>query len=217
MAAGMFVGLRAQYDPDDWKMPRRRRQRNQEDQPRRLDGKAPIKAAALAVLLEAPGHGYDVATRINKRMGTWAINPKHIYRPLGQLEAAGLVLSRKEDIDEPPGSRRVYYPTEAAQKERQWWFGSRPAPSVVRVDIHARIAFSTEEDAPDLLRALDEYKADLLEEIQENAITWAAPRGSWQAFALEHLREEVDKQCKAEIEWVNDMSAALRERIAGRS
>lgn len=205
------------YDSDDWKMPPRRRQRDQEHQPRRLDGKAPIKAAALAVLLEAPGHGYHVATRINKRMGTWAIDPKHIYRPLRQLEEAGLVWSRREDIDEPPGYRRVYYPTDAAQKAREQWFGSRPALSVVRVDIHARIAFSTEEDAPDLLRALEEYKADLLEEIQENAITWAAPRGSWDAFALEHLREEVDKQCKAEIEWVNDMSAALRERIAGRS
>jgi DNA-binding PadR family transcriptional regulator len=205
------------YDPNDWKMPRRRRQRDQEHQPRRLDGKAPIKAAALAVLLEAPGHGYDVATRINKRMGTWAIDPKHIYRPLRQLEKAELVRSRKEDIDEPPGYRRVFYPTAAAHKAREQWFGSRPSLSVVRVDIHARIAFSMEEDAPDLLRALDEYREDLLEAIEENAVTWAAPMGSWQAFALDHLREEVDKQCKAEIEWVNAFSKDLKARVAGRT
>lgn len=195
-------------------MPRRRTQREQ-DRPRRLDGKAPIKAAALAVLLEAPGHGYDVATRINRRMGTWMIDPKHIYQPLRQLEEAGLVYSSEEGIPEPPGYRRVYYPTDAAQKAREQWFDSRPALSVVRVDIHARIAFSTEEDAPDVLRALEEYREDLLEAIEENELTWAAPRGSWQAFALDHLREEVDKQYKAEIEWVNNTSADLREWIAG--
>ena len=184
-------------------------------QPRRLDGKAPIKAAALAVLLESPGHGYDVATRINRRMGTWSIDPKHIYGPLGQLEDAGFVWSRKEVIPEPPGYRRVFYPTEAAQEARQQWFGSRPALSVMRVDIHARIVFSTEDDAPELLRALDEYREDLLQAIEENKQTWAAPRGSWEAFALDRRRAEVDKQCRAEIEWINETSAALRERIAG--
>lgn len=198
------------YDPDDWKMPRRRRQR--EPVPR-LDGSAPVRAAALAVLLEAPGHGYDVATRINRRMGTLAINPKHIYGPLKQLEKDELVWSREEPCSGSPGYRRVYYPTEAAQRARLEWFGFHPAPSVTRVDIHARFAFSDEEDAPDLLRWLDEYRADLLEAIAENQLMWEAPKGSWLRFVLDHLRAEVDKQCKAEIEWANDMSAALKKRI----
>jgi DNA-binding PadR family transcriptional regulator len=204
------------YDPDDWKMPRRRPQREQAHRPRRLDGKAPIKAAALAVLLEGPAHGYRVATRINKRMGTWAIDPKHIYAPLDQLEKAKLISSRKEPIPEPPGYRRVYFVTEAAPKAREQWYGSRPALSVIRVDIHARIAFSTEEDAPDLLRALDEYREELLQASEENAVTWAAPPGSWEGFALERLRTEVDKQLKAEIDWVNETSKAIQERIEGR-
>jgi DNA-binding PadR family transcriptional regulator len=138
----------------------RRQTRGTTPKPGRLDGSAPIKAAVLAVLLEAPGHGYDVATRVNKRMGTWAINPKHIYEPLKQLEKAGLVRFRREPIDEPPGFRKVFYPTEAARQARQDWFASRPALSVLRADIHARIAFSTEADAPELIRALAEYRAD---------------------------------------------------------
>jgi DNA-binding PadR family transcriptional regulator len=193
-----------------------RQRRGDGPKPGRLDGKAPIKAAALAVLLEAPGHGYDVATRINKRMGTWAIDPRHIYEPLKQLETAGLVWFRKEPIDEPPGFRKVFYPTEAARQARQDWFGSRPALSVLRADIHARIAFSTEADAPELIRALGEYRADLLEAIERNAITWAGPRGSWLGFVIEHLRTEVDKQCEAEIEWVNAISQDLGERASGR-
>jgi DNA-binding PadR family transcriptional regulator len=212
----MAVRAAGMYDSGDWKMAQGRRQRRRDLQPGRLVGKAPIKAAALAVLLEAPGHGYDVARRINRRMGTWAVDPKHIYDPLKQLEKAGLVWSRKEEIPEPPGYRRVYYPTDDARQARDDWFGSPPAASVLRADIHARLAFSTPEDAPALLRALHEYRADLLEAIEENAVTWAAPKGSWLGFVIEHLRTGVDKQCEAEIEWVNNVRADLEERISGR-
>jgi DNA-binding PadR family transcriptional regulator len=192
-------------------MARRRRQRDA-DQHGRLEGKAPIKAAALAVLLEAPGHGYDVAGRINKRLGSWAVNPKNIYDPLKQLERAGLVRHQKEPIPEPPGFRKVYYVTDAARQAREDWFDSRPALSVLRADIHARLAFSTEDDLPDLLRALREYRADLLEEIKENERRWAASRDTWLGLVISHLRAEVEKQCKAEIEWVNDVAADLKKR-----
>jgi DNA-binding PadR family transcriptional regulator len=193
-----------------------RRQRQKDFQLGRLGGKSPVKAAVLAVLLEAPGHGYDVAQRVNQRMGTWAVNPKHIYEPLKQLKNAGLVSSRKAPSSEPSGYTEVYYATEAAREARDKWFGSRPKMGVLRADIHTRIAFSTEEDAPALLRALADYRADLLEAIEENELTWAAPKGSWLAFVLDHLRAEVDKRCEAEIEWVNAFSADLKERTSGR-
>lgn len=193
------------------------RQDNKSERPGRLEGKAPIKAAALAVLLEAPGHGYDVAARINRRMGVWSVDPKRIYEPLKQLENAKLVRSCKEPIPEPPGFRKVYYPTDAARRAREDWFRSPPAMSVLRADIHARLAFSTPEDAAALVRALEEYRADLIEAIEDNAVTWAAPKGSWLGFVIEHLRAEVDKQCEAEIEWANKLRAALEERLSGRA
>jgi DNA-binding PadR family transcriptional regulator len=204
------------YDSDDWKMPRRRRQPQSDPQPGRLEGKAPVKAAVLGVLLEAPGHGYDVAKRLNQRMGTWILNPKHIYEPLKQLERAKLVRSQREPSPDPPGFRTIYYPTDAARGARDAWFGSPPALSVLRADIHARLAYSTPEDAPALVRSLHEYRADLIEAIQDNAVTWAAPKGSWLGFVIEHLRAEVDKQCEAEIEWANKLRADLEERISGR-
>ncbi|MGH2855085.1 MAG: PadR family transcriptional regulator, partial [Solirubrobacteraceae bacterium] len=188
-------------------MARKKRQQQEGPQPGRLEGKAPIKAAALAVLLEAPGHGYDVATRINRRMGPGTIDPKHIYESLKQLEVAQLVRLEKEPIPEPPGFRKVYYPTAAARQAKRDWFRSPPALGVLRADIHVRVACSEEEDAPELLRALKVYREDLLEAIEENAtMTWAAPLHTWLGFVISHLRAEVDKQLQAEIEWVNDIS-----------
>ena len=197
-------------------MARARRQQKGRPSPGRLEGKAPIKAAVVGVLLEAPGHGYDVAKRVNQRMGVWAVDPKRIYEPLKQLEDAKLVWSREEPIPRPPGFRKVYYPTDAARGARDDWFGSPPALSVMRADIHARLAFSKEEDAPVLLRAFNEYREDLLAAIEENAVTWAAPRGSWLEFAVSHLRDEIDKQLKGEIEWVSGVRVDLQEIIAGR-
>lgn len=195
-------------------MSRTRRQREraaEEDRPH-LDGKAPIKAAAFAVLLDEPGlHGYKVATRINKLLG-WAIDPKHIYEPLKQLESSKLIWSRTESIDKPPGYRRLYYPTAEAKQAREGWFAGPPAISVLRADIHARLAFSSEADAPDLLRALAEYREDLLEAIELNAIAWAAPKESWLGFTLGHLRGRVDRQCEAEIAWVNELVKDVEER-----
>jgi DNA-binding PadR family transcriptional regulator len=204
------------YDSDDWKMPREKRQPQEDPTHGRLEGKAPIKAAALAVLLEAPGHGYDVAQRLNRRMGTWAVDPKHIYEPLKQLEKAGLVESRKEPISQSPGYRRVYYPTDAARQAREDWFGSRPALSVLRADIHARFAFSTPKDVRGLVGVLHQYRADLLEMIEENAVRWAEPKGSWLGFVTEHLQDEVDLQCEAEIKWANGLTTDLEEWISGR-
>jgi DNA-binding PadR family transcriptional regulator len=180
--------------------------------PLRLDVKA---RAVLLVLLDTPLHGYEIAKRINRRMGFW-IPPKHIYAPLKQLERAGLVWSRKEAISEPPGFRRVYYPTEAAKDVREDWFSSPPTTRVLRADIHARVAFSKEEDAPELLRALAEYRAHLLDAIEENKMTWSAPEGSYDGLVLRSLRAEVDKQTQSEIEWANELSDDLKEIIGRR-
>jgi DNA-binding PadR family transcriptional regulator len=199
------------------RMPRALRRHELEHRRGRWERMTPTKAAVLAALLEEAGHGYGVATRTNQRMGTWGIKPKRIYDPLKALENDGLLWSRREPIPDPPGYRKVYYPTSNAPQARQRWYGSRPMLGVLRADFHVRVAFSTEDDVPDLLRALSEYREDLLESIEENARTWAAPKASWLGFAIRHLRAEVDKQRKAEIEWINDFAEDLELRMSGES
>lgn len=179
-----------------------------------VEGRSPVKAAALAVLLEGPTYGYDVAKRINRRMGaSWHVQAKHIYPVLKQLEAAGLVRSEEREIDEPPYSRRFYHPTDRAVQARQDWLVTPPAASVLRADIHARLAFSSDENIPELLRALNELRVDLIEEIQENAET-ETPRVSWLGTIMSLYRSAVDKRLKAEVEWVGEACRALEEVVA---
>jgi DNA-binding PadR family transcriptional regulator len=179
-----------------------------------VEGRSPVKAAALAVLLEEPTYGYEVAKRINRRMGaSWHVQEKHIYTVLRQLEDAGLVLSEKRPIPSPPYWRRFYHPTETAVEARREWLITPPVASIVRADIHARLAFSNDEDIPELLRALGEWRLDLLEEIEENAAT-ETPRVSWLGTIMSLYRSAVDQRLKAEVEWVGEACRTLEEVAA---
>jgi DNA-binding PadR family transcriptional regulator len=179
-----------------------------------VEGRSPIKAAALAVLLESPTYGYEVAKRINRRMGaSWHVQAKHIYPVLKQLEADGLVRSESRPIDGPPYSRQFFYPTDRAVRARHEWLTTPPAASVMRADIHARLAFSTQEEIPELLRGLNEWRVDLLEEVEENVET-ETPRVSWLGTIMSLYRSAVDKRLKAELEWVGEACRALEEAIA---
>jgi DNA-binding PadR family transcriptional regulator len=180
-----------------------------------LDGKSPVRAAVLAVLIEAPGHGWDVARRASRRMGSsWRVEPRHVYPYLKQLEADGLVRSERESSKRSPYVRDVYYPTEKGEQARREWLATPPTTGIIRTDLQVRLAFSNEEDIPDLLRALAERRLDILEEIEENAASETA-RVSYVGTIISLQCSSVDKRLKAEVEWIDEAGReleALREK-----
>jgi DNA-binding PadR family transcriptional regulator len=174
-----------------------------------LDGKSPVRAAVLAVLIEAPGHGWDVARRASRRMGvSWRVEPKHIYPYLKRLEADGLVRSERETSERPPYVLDVYYPTEKAEQARREWLARPPTTGIIRTDLQVRLAFSSEADIPDLLRALAERRVDILEEIEENAASETA-RVSYVGTIMSLQRSSVDRRLKAEMDWIDEAGREL--------
>lgn len=183
-----------------------------------VEGRSPLKAAVLAVLLEGPTYGYDVAQQINRRMGaSWHVQPKHIYKLLEQLEKVGLVWHEDRPIDVHPDTKpkRYYYASDDAVRARREWLVTPPATSILRADIHTRLAFCNEEEIPELLRALDEYRIDLIEEVEGNAET-ETPR-AWLGTVMNLYRLAVDKRLKAELEWVAEACRTLEEAVAEKS
>jgi DNA-binding PadR family transcriptional regulator len=182
-----------------------------------LDGKSPIRTAVLAVLIEQPGHGWDVARRASRRMGSsWRVDPKHIYPYLERLEREGLVRSQKEQSERPPYVRDVYYPTAKGEEARREWLAAPLTTGVMRTDLEVRLGFSTEEDIPDLLRALAERREEILEEIEENAASDTV-RVSYLATIINLQRSSVDKRLKAEMEWIEEARKELEAQRDQRS
>ena len=71
-----------------------------------------IRTAVLAVLTEAPGHGYDVMQNLEEKSeGAWRPSPGSVYPTLQLLEDEGLVRSTERE------GKRVFEITDAGRAE----------------------------------------------------------------------------------------------------
>lgn len=175
----------------------------------------------LAVVLEGPGHGYEIAARLAWRVGpSWRIYAKHLYPILKSLEQDGYV--RVEDVpaktqrgnSRSRKDRLVYYPTPAAEQAREEWMQTPVSSTLIRPDIHARLIFSRPEEAPRLLEMLDEYEQDVTATLEVIAELEPAA-DSWQGRWLEHTRSSVTRQLNAERESIVEARRDIEEFLAG--
>ena len=66
----------------------------------------PLRGALLGLLLERPGHGGELVSRLKGLLGeTWRINYDDVYRLLERLEEEGLASSREEPKHDNRGER----------------------------------------------------------------------------------------------------------------
>lgn len=81
--------------------------------PRRMR-RGDVRTAVLAVLGEAPGHGYEIIQAIEEKSGgSWRPSPGSIYPTLQQLEDEGLVRSGEGE------GKRVYEITDTGRAEAE--------------------------------------------------------------------------------------------------
>lgn len=81
--------------------------------PRRMR-RGDVRTAILAVLAEAPGHGYEVIQALEEKSGgRWRPSPGSVYPTLQLLEDEGLVRSQERD------GKRVYEITDEGRAEAE--------------------------------------------------------------------------------------------------
>ena len=175
-----------------------------------------LRGATLALIIERGGHGYELAHRLSRRLGpTWQIDPKQIYPILDQFERSGLATCTEETSPgRPRQARFVYHATDRAPAALERWMRSPVTKEPLRVDVLARLAVAKLGDAPQLLRLLDEYEAEVLALI-EAASDDDAPVRTWSTLLLDATRDHADAHLQAEFAWI----VATRRRIgehAGR-
>jgi len=77
-----------------------------------------VRFGLLALLAEAPTHGYQLKTAFERRTGgSWAINIGQVYTTLQRLERDGLVEELGSDAD-----RHDYRITESGRAQLEAWF-----------------------------------------------------------------------------------------------
>jgi DNA-binding PadR family transcriptional regulator len=176
-----------------------------------------LRGATLALIVERPGHGYELTHRLNQRLGpTWQIEPRQIYAILDDLEGADLVRSAE---DPTPGHARmrrvVYYPTEHAALTLRRWMQTEVDPVPLRPNVIARIASATAGDAEELLRVLDEYEGELLRLLEANDDV-DPPVRTWRGLLLAVARGHTDGYLQGEFQWLVVARRRIREFMAAQ-
>jgi DNA-binding PadR family transcriptional regulator len=167
-----------------------------------MRGSSPLKGALLGLVLQRPGHGYDLANRLDRRLGpAWQITAKDLYRMLEQLERAGLVSSRRVFSDGPTGNRRVYSPTELAEPALTEWMHTSTRMAPVRAEFQAKIAVARAQDAPRLLAALESYERECFALFKASSQDAPLIR-SFAGIAVHLSRSSARLHLRAELEWI---------------
>lgn len=174
-----------------------------------------LRVATLALIVERPGHGYELANRLNRRLGpTWQIEPKLIYSILDDFARSHLVTAVDEaSPDRPRQTRTVYHATENAPDTLRRWMRSELEVSPVRPDVIARIAAASPGDAEELLRVLDEYEGELLRLLEAIEVA-DPPIRSWRGLLMAIARSHTDSYLQAEFQWVVVARRRIRDFVS---
>lgn len=173
---------------------------------------APLRGCLLALVLERPSHGYDLANRLADRLGSsWSIAPKDVYRLLEGLEEDGLLLVNEEREQGRRQVRLVYYPTELTASAVSSWMETLIPKEPMRVGIRAKVAFAREADARPLVLALRAYEQECLGHLKLAPLATSVP--SWKGTLLDCTRDAVDAQLRCEVEWARRTRRRIEEHL----
>ena len=126
------------------------------------------KHALLGLLLNRPAYPYELANRLQERLGpAWRINSGHLYQTIDRLERDGLI----EPVDGPAGGRddrNVYAITELGVEEFESWFGETiDRARLSRRPLLAKITLAGPERLKAVLEQIDAYAVDCAEQLKE--------------------------------------------------
>lgn len=168
-----------------------------------------FKYGILALLSDAPSHGYQLKTEFEERTGgSWAVNIGQVYTTLQRLERDGLVESAGSD-----GDRRDYRITSAGRDRLALWFESPvvpdpPARDELTIKVLLAVAAS-DVDVTDLLQRQRTASVELLQAYTRRKAQ--ADPETEVPFLL--MLDALIFRTEAEIRWLD--AADARIRLAG--
>jgi len=168
-----------------------------------------LDMAVLAVVIERPGHGYDIGTRAAARYhGLYRLQVQHVYKNLGRLRSEGFVEPMEVDFEGRPlsplhGPKETYRATaDGARGFRGWITGAIP-PESARRELFTRLRALRPDDYRSMLQLLDRYEEAVLRSI--GYVSTGAPS----TVVDELARGEHEASIEGQLRW----SDAARETL----
>lgn len=171
-----------------------------------------FKYGLLALLAEAPRHGYQLKTDFERRTGgSWAVNIGQVYTTLQRLERDGLVEPAGSD-----GERHDYRITPSGRQQLDAWFA---APIAVegppRDELTIKVLLAVAASDLDVTDILQRQRTASVEQLQAytRRKTQADPQRDL-AFLL--MLDALIYRTEAEIRWLDASEARIRQLADSR-
>lgn len=182
------------------------------------------KHAVLGLLIERPGHGYDVAQRLRARFGSSGFAPTGVYSALDQLSGEGLVCPADAHgglSGEQAAQRTIYEATARGREQFDRWMLADSSVANIRDELNMKITLSRPRDLPALIELARVQEQQCLTRLNvlRSAETAAASRSrgralSWPQVADLLVRDAEVRQLQARIEWLQ-RAAAIMAKLVG--
>lgn len=168
-----------------------------------------LRFAALGLLAQEPGSGYDLLKRFEISMANvWAATQSQLYGELGRLEREGLI----ELAAEGPRRRKMYAITETGRRALRDWLAT-PDTTPTRSGRLLRVFLLSEVEAPEAIEFFTDIERKAEAELEQlttilEQIDWGSEKSDFGRIALEHgLR-----YYRMEAEWARWATDRLTSR-----
>ena len=166
-----------------------------------------VRFGLLALLAEAPTHGYQLKTAFEQRTGgSWAINIGQVYTTLQRLERDGLV----EELGSN-GDRKDYGITDTGRAALDAWFVNPVVPEgPARDELTIKVLLAVAAGNIDVTEVMQRQRRASIEQLQ------AYTRRKAQAdperdLAFLILLDALIFRTEAEIRWLDASEARVRQ------
>lgn len=180
--------------------------------------RVPLHHAVLALLVQGPGHGYDLKGEFESLVGPHfgTLNIGHLYQLLERLARDGLAETHREPQEARP-DRLVYTLTDAGRTELASWFDAPvKITSGYRDDFFLKLAAARSlGDAGLIRRIVDARRAALLQELRDLAALGAEPAASTYDGLLTQAAEIQTRGLLQLLDQVDAAAEALVAEAAG--
>lgn len=171
-----------------------------------------VRYGLLALLDEAPSHGYNLKTAFERRTGgSWLLNIGQVYTTIQRLERDGLV----EAIDGDDEDRREYRITLTGRAQLAAWFDSPiVAEAPARDELTIKVLLAVAAGDVDVTALLQRQRRASIEQLQ--AYTRRKAKADPErdvAFLI--LLDALIFRTEAEIRWLDACDARILHHSAG--
>jgi DNA-binding PadR family transcriptional regulator len=170
-----------------------------------------VRHSLLAILDDAPSHGYGLKTAFeHTTAGAWPLNVGQVYTTLARLERDGFV----ESVDADDRERQTWRITPAGHRALGDWFDTPVVDDPpARDELALKVLAAVAADTTDVDHVLRRQRVASLERLQQltRRLRRADPAAELPWVMLLDL---LILKAEAEVRWLDRCEARLRERTA---